>query len=136
QPVETMPAASDLLVQSGDLRLLFHVAGEDLGASEELQRILPDGIVLHDVDALCARLGQDAADVVSDALAVCHAENEDLFAGELKEIHVSRLLPASLYGFPAAVQANSKRTATFPSTVTLAARKKASARRSVSDTSM
>ncbi len=72
-------------------------------------------------------------DVPGHALAVGHAEDQDRLAGRVAESPCT--LSGSL-GRRRAVQANSKRTASLPSTVTLAFRKKASASRSLNSTSM
>jgi len=129
EPVEAVVPRGHGVAEPGDLVLVLHVAHIDGPISEQPGGLLPDRVVLHDIDALRPGLFEHAAHVVGDALAVGHAEDQHPLARKLQEVH-------GRHSIFAAVQANSKRTATFSSTVTLAFKKNASATRSTNSTSM
>ncbi len=87
QAVEAIKLGADFVAEPGDLALVLHVADVNRRVVQEPRDAPADLLVLNHVDALCPGLGQHAAHVVGDALAVGHAEDDDSLAGQLQKVH-------------------------------------------------
>jgi hypothetical protein len=81
--MKLLAARRQLTRQSLDFAFSFHIAHVDICVAQQLRSAGPSFFVLHDVNDVSAGLGQRAADVVCDALAIRDAENQDRFIGKL-----------------------------------------------------
>ena len=86
-PWNFSPLPGEFLAKPGDLVFLFDVAEVDSLRARELRHVGPDFLVLDDVNAAGAGVGQHTTDVPSDAPPVGHAHDQNRFAGELEEVH-------------------------------------------------
>jgi hypothetical protein len=87
QPVKRDAQRRQVVAQPADLIFELDVADINGCIAQQLGRLLPAGFVLDDVEHPGTDLVQHGRDVVRDALAVRHAEHDDILAGKLQKIH-------------------------------------------------